>query len=183
MHTPGVNSFRVVLNILSLLVLFFGLLLFVPAAFLLIGPDEAAIDFMLSGVITLVMGSVAFLLTRVKSRDLRARDGFLLVAITWLVLAAVASLPLYLHLPISYTHAFFEAISGLTTTGATVLTGLDDLPRSILFWRSLLQWLGGMGILILAVAILPLLGVGGMQLYKAEISGPSKDNKLTPRIT
>ena len=119
MHTPGVNSFRVVLNILSLLVLFFGLLLFVPAAFLLIGPDEAAIDFMLSGVITLVMGSVAFLLTRVKSRDLRARDGFLLVAITWLVLAAVASLPLYLHLPISYTHAFFEAISGLTTTGAT----------------------------------------------------------------
>ena len=183
MHTPGVNSFRVVLNILSLLVLFFGLLLFVPAAFLLIGPDEAAIDFMLSGVITLVMGSVAFLLTRVKSRDLRARDGFLLVAITWLVLAAVASLPLYLHLPISYTHAFFEAISGLTTTGATVLTGLDDLPQSILFWRSLLQWLGGMGILILAVAILPLLGVGGMQLYKAEISGPSKDNKLTPRIT
>ncbi len=183
MHTPGVNSFRVVLNILSLLVLFFGLLLFVPALFLLLGPDAAALDFVTAGVITLLIGSTTFLLTRVKSRDLRARDGFLLVATTWVVLASVASLPFYLHLPISYTHAFFEAISGLTTTGATVLTGLDNMPRSILFWRSMLQWLGGMGILILAVAILPLLGVGGMQLYKAEISGPTKDNKLTPRIT
>ena len=118
----------------------------------LLGPDAAALDFVTAGVITLLIGSTTFLLTRVKSRDLRARDGFLLVATTWVVLASVASLPFYLHLPISYTHAFFEAISGLTTTGATVLTGLDDMPRSILFWRSMLQWLGGMGILILAVA-------------------------------
>ncbi|MFP4160775.1 MAG: TrkH family potassium uptake protein [Ectothiorhodospira sp.] len=117
-------------------------------------------------------------------RDLRLRDGFLVVLLFWLVLGVFGATPLYLDpaLEISATDAVFESMSGLTTTGATVLTGLDDLPRALLFYRQQLQWLGGMGIIVLAVAILPMLGVGGMQLYRAEMPGPVKDNKLTPRI-
>jgi len=117
--------------------------------------------------------------------DLRLRDGFLIVALFWVVLGVAGSAPLIMSasLNISITDAIFESISGLTTTGATILTGLDELPRSILFYRQMLQWLGGMGIIVLAVAVLPMLGVGGMQLYRAETPGPVKDHKLTPRIT
>ena len=121
--------------------------------------------------------------TRRTRRELQPRDGFLLVALVWTVLPAFATLPLLFYLPeLSFTDAYFEAVSGLTTTGATVLDGLDQLPPSINFWRAFLVWLGGMGVIVLAVAILPLLGVGGSQIYKAETPGPMKDTKLTPRI-
>ncbi|MCS6811284.1 MAG: TrkH family potassium uptake protein, partial [Tepidimonas sp.] len=121
--------------------------------------------------------------TRRYQRELAPRDGFLLVTLVWTTLPAVATLPLLLHLPdLSFTDAYFETMSGLTTTGATVLTGLDDLPLSINVWRHLLVWIGGMGVIVLAVAILPLLGVGGSQIYKAEVAGPLKESKLTPRI-
>ena len=121
-------------------------------------------------------------------RELQPRHGVILVTLVWVVLPLCAMLPLVLGLghvglSISFTHAYFEAVSGLTTTGATVLTGLDALPVSINVWRTFLQWLGGMGILILAVAVLPLLGVGGAQLFRAEAAGPIKDTKLTPRMT
>ena len=121
-------------------------------------------------------------------RELQPRHGVILVTLVWVVLPLCAMLPLelgmgHVGLSISFTHAYFEAVSGLTTTGATVLTGLDALPVSINVWRTFLQWLGGMGILILAVAILPLLGVGGAQLFRAEAAGPIKDTKLTPRVT
>jgi len=120
--------------------------------------------------------------------DLKARDGILLVGLAWTLLPLFASLPLWLYFqrtatPLSFTGAYFEAMSGLTTTGSTVLVGLDQLPGSINLWRCFLQWLGGMGILVLAVAILPMLGVGGSQLFRAEATGPMKDAKLTPRIT
>lgn len=122
-------------------------------------------------------------LTRRYKRELRPRDGFLLVTLAWVLMAAIATVPLMLTIDgLSFTDAFFETMSGLTTTGATVLTGLDNLPPSVNLWRHELNWLGGMGIIVLAVAILPLLGVGGMQLYKAETPGPMKDSKLTPRI-
>jgi len=116
---------------------------------------------------------------------LRLRDGFLVVASFWTVLGTFGAAPLLLadSLSMSLTDGIFESMSGLTTTGATVLTGLDDLPRSILYYRQQLQWFGGMGIIVLAVAVLPMLGVGGMQLYRAETPGPVKDTKLTPRIT
>jgi trk system potassium uptake protein TrkH len=116
---------------------------------------------------------------------LRLRDGFLVVAAFWTVLGAFGAAPLYFagELSLSVTDAIFESMSGLTTTGATVMTGLDELPRAILYYRQQLQWLGGMGIIVLAVAVLPMLGVGGMQLYRAETPGPVKDTKLTPRIT
>ena len=115
---------------------------------------------------------------------LRARDGFLVVALFWVVLSAASAVPFTLSdaLNASFTDAMFEAVSGFTTTGSTVFVGLDGLPRSILFFRQEIQWLGGMGIIVLAVAVLPMLGVGGMQLYKAETPGPIKDSKLTPRI-
>ena len=116
-------------------------------------------------------------------RELQLRDGFVLVALVWLVLPAFAALPLLLALPeLSITDAYFEAMSGFSATGATVLTGLDDLPLSVNVWRCFLQLVGGLGIIVLAVAILPLLGVGGAQLFKTEMSGPMKDAKLTPRI-
>ena len=114
--------------------------------------------------------------------DLRIREGFLVVALFWSVLSLLGSLPFLLGLHLDFTDAVFEAVSGFTTTGATVIVGLDDLPRSILYHRQQLQWLGGIGVIVLAVAILPMLGLGGMQLYRAEASGVSKDEKMTPRI-
>ena len=115
-------------------------------------------------------------------RELKTRDGLMLVALTWVALPAVAGFPLWNYLPINFTRAYFEAASGLTTTGGTVLSALEDLPRSINLWRHMLSWLGGMGIIVLAVAIFPMLGVGGMQIYRAEMPGPMKDSRLTPRI-
>ncbi len=129
-------------------------------------------------------GALLFLATRRRSRrELQPRDGFLLAALVWTVVPAFATIPLLLHIPgLSFTDAYFECVSGLTTSGSTVLTGLDTLPPTLNLWRTYLVWLGGMGIIVLAVAVLPLLGVGGSQLFRAEVAGPLKDAKLTPRI-
>jgi trk system potassium uptake protein TrkH len=124
-----------------------------------------------------------WVVTRSYKRELKARDGFLLVVLVWSVLPVFATLPLLFHLPyLGFTKAYFEATSGLTATGGTVLTGIDLLPPSINLWRTEMIWMGGMGLIVLAVAILPLLGVGGRQMFKAETPGPMKDTKLTPRI-
>jgi trk system potassium uptake protein TrkH len=148
--------------------------------------DDGTIGlFLLSALILLLLGLVIFLPVRNAHQELRLRDGFLIVVACWLGLALVGALP-FLLLPspqISYVDAVFESMSGLTTTGATIMTNIDELPRGILFYRQQLQWLGGMGIIVLAVAILPMLRIGGMQLYRAETPGPMKDAKLTPRIT
>jgi trk system potassium uptake protein TrkH len=144
--------------------------------------DAALWSFVLSAVATFVIGALLWLGTRRFKRELKTRDGLMLVALTWVALPAVAGFPLWNYLPINFTDAYFEAASGLTTTGGTVLSGLELLPHSINLWRCLLSWIGGMGIIVLAVAILPMLGVGGMQIYRAEMPGPMKDRKLTPRI-
>jgi trk system potassium uptake protein TrkH len=120
---------------------------------------------------------------RSEKRELKVRDGFLMVVMVWTLLPIYAGLPLILHLNISFTDAYFEAVSGLTTTGATVLPNLDELPPSINLWRGMLVWMGGMGLVVLAVAVLPLLGIGGRQMFKAETPGPMKDSQLTPRLT
>ena len=147
--------------------------------------DGQIIPFIIAFAFTFLIGAIFWFPVRNLQQGLRLRDGFVIVVMFWVVLSAFGSIPLMLstepHLPL--VDAVFESVSGLTTTGATVITGLDYLPRSILFYRQLLQWLGGMGIIVLAVAILPMLGIGGMQLYRAETPGPMKDNKLTPRIT
>ena len=134
---------------------------------------------------TAISGVVLYLLTQRVNSELQIRDGFLVTAAFWIVLGLYGSLPFLLSdaMSVSVFDAVFESVSGLTTTGATVLAGLDSLPPSILLYRQLLQWLGGIGIIVLAVAVLPMLGIGGVQLYRAESTGPAKDSRLTPRIT
>jgi trk system potassium uptake protein TrkH len=134
--------------------------------------------------LTLISGLLLWWLTRRHRRELLARDGFLLVNLVWVVLPAYSALPLYLSVPdLNWSRAYFEAMSALTATGATALSGLDHLPVSVNVWRCFLQLIGGLGIMLLVVAVLPLLGLGGMQLYKAETPGPMKDTKFTPRIS
>ena len=178
-------NWTVVQRILGLLLMMFSLTMLPPVLVSLIFDDGSWLPFVLSFGLTLAAGVAIWLPVSRSRKDLRLRDGFLVVASFWTVLGTFGAVPLYLaDVPVmSLTNAIFESISGLTTTGATVLTGLDSLPKSILYYRQQLQWLGGMGIIVLAVAVLPMLGVGGMQLYRAETPGPVKDTKLTPRIT
>jgi trk system potassium uptake protein TrkH len=178
-------NWSVVQRILGLLLMMFSLTMLPPIFFSLLYADGAWLPFVEGFSLTLAAGLVCWLPVRRERRELRLRDGFLVVASFWTVLGTFGAAPLYFddNLSLSITDAVFESISGLTTTGATVLTGLDALPKSILYYRQQLQWLGGMGIIVLAVAVLPMLGVGGMQLYRAETPGPVKDTKLTPRIT
>ncbi|MDP7576544.1 MAG: potassium transporter TrkG, partial [Pseudomonadales bacterium] len=134
--------------------------------------------------VTLATGTVLWLPFRQDETEMRIKEGFLVTFLFYVALGTVGAIPLVQQIGInlSWPNALFESFSGLTTTGATVITHIDDLPKSILFYRQQLQWLGGMGIIVLAVAILPMLGIGGMQLYRAETPGPVKDSKLTPRI-
>ncbi|VAW68024.1 Trk potassium uptake system protein TrkH [hydrothermal vent metagenome] len=177
--------FTVIQRISGILLMLFSFTLLPPIFINLLYHENATDAFFTSYLVLLGSGFVLWLPVKNSKSDLRLRDGFIVVVLFWFLLSISGSLPLmlYEHLDISITDAFFESVSGLTTTGATVLTGLDNMPHSILFYRQELQWLGGMGIVVLAVAVLPMLGVGGMQLYKAETPGPIKDNKLTPRIT
>ena len=146
--------------------------------------DGMAMTFIDSFFAVFFTGFVLWLLTSRSKQELGTRDGFLIVTLFWVVLGTAGSLPFLLspQISLSLTDAVFESLSGLTTTGATVISGLDELPKSLLFYRQLLQWLGGMGIIVLAMALLPMLGIGGMQLYRAESPGPVKDNKLVPRL-
>ena len=176
------DTFLPVAHVFSLVMMVFAATMLAPLIMAVWGLDPALESFILSAAATFVLGALLWLATRRFKRELKTRDGLMLVALTWVALPAVAGFPLWKFLPINFTDAYFEAASGLTTTGGTVLSGLEFLPRSINLWRHLLSWLGGMGIIVLAVAILPLLGVGGMQIYRAEMPGPMKDSKLTPRI-
>ena len=161
----------------------FGATLIVPAAVSYAYQDGEILHFIYPMLGMFFAGLLLRPLTRKQSRHMATRDGFLIVVILWVGLSMLAAIPLSLGTNLSYHNAVFEAVSAITTTGATVIVGLDDLPPSILFYRQLLQWLGGMGMIVLAVAILPMLGIGGMQLYKAEAPGPLKEEKLTPRLT
>lgn len=178
-----ISRFAPVLHVFGLVILIFSFTMLVPLVTALIVHDRAQFAFDESFAVTLVAGFALWLGARRWRRELKVRDGFLLVMLVWTGLPAFATLPFLIHSPeMSFTDAYFESMSGLTTTGATVMSGLDTLPPSLNLWRHLLNWLGGMGIIVLAVAILPLLGVGGRQLLKAELPGPIKDTKLTPRI-
>lgn len=171
-----------VLYALSPIILIFGLVMLVPLGVSWGYQDAALYAYDEAALITLGAGGLLWVLTRAGRRDLKTHDGFLIVVLTWTALPAFATLPLMFYLDTSFTDAYFETVSGMTTTGATVYSGLDALPPSINLWRHLLNWIGGMGIIVLAVAILPLLGVGGRAMFKAETPGPMKDSKLTPRI-
>jgi trk system potassium uptake protein TrkH len=172
-----------VFKVLGGVLMLFGLTMAVPLGFSHFCHDGIEAGFALSMAITVAIGAALFLHCRHLDRELQPHDGFLLATLVWVVLPVFGAIPLLLHIPgLSLTDAYFEAVSGLTTTGATVLTGLEKLPVSINIWRCFMVLLGGMGIIVLAVAILPLLGVGGSQVFKAETPGPMKDDKLTPRI-
>ncbi|KPF99488.1 potassium transporter Trk [beta proteobacterium AAP121] len=176
-------GFLPVFALVGRMVLLFALLLLVPLAFALLGDDGAKPAFITAASATAVCGLLLSLVTRRFRRELQPRDGFLLVGMTWAVLPLFGALPLWLAVPgLSMTDAYFEATSAFTATGSTAISGLDALPLSVNVWRCFMNWVGGLGIIVLAVAILPMLGVGGSQLFKAEMAGPMKDQKLTPRI-
>lgn len=173
-----------VIHALGLMLVVFSAAYVMPVVTALIYADDTVLlDFLLAMVWTLSIGLLMWLLTRRYKGELTIRHGYLLVVAMWTAMPAFATIPLLLMIPsLSFTDAYFETMSGMTTTGATVLTGLDTLSPAINVWRHELVWLGGMGIIVLAVAVLPLLGVGGRQLFKAETPGPMKDAALTPRI-
>ena len=178
-------QFAMAFKIIGVLLILFSTTM-LPSLFLGLAANDGSESAFATGfAATLLAGVTLWLPYRHMSRDLNIRDGFMVTALFWVVLGLFGAIPLWLAPELSLTpaEAIFESISGLTTTGATVITGLDHLPRSLLLYRQLLQWLGGIGIIVLAVAVLPMLGIGGMQLYRAESAGPSKDRKLTPRIT
>ena len=174
-----------VMRILGMLLMMFSLSMLPPLGVSFLYGDVAWPAFLTAFLVLLGIGVMLYLPLIRYRRDLRLRDGFVVVVLFWVVLGVSGALPFVLSTSplISVTDAVFESVSGLTTTGATVIRGIDWLPESIRFYRQQLQWLGGMGIIVLAVAILPMLGIGGMQLYRAETPGPVKNDKLTPRIT
>ncbi|MGV6857596.1 MAG: TrkH family potassium uptake protein [bacterium] len=174
----------VIQRIFGLLLGVFSVTMLPPLAVAWYYGDAGLGPFFESFLLVLAAGFLLWLPVRKDRGSLKLREGFLVVVLFWLILGLAGAVPLLLNeeIGLDLADAVFESMSGLTTTGATVVVGLDDLPRSVLFYRQQLQWLGGMGIIVLAVAILPMLGIGGMQLYRAETPGPVKDHKLTPRI-
>ena len=190
LNRPKID-FLVVLGILGAFIFFLGFALLLPVGIDLIYSENTWHSFLISAAIAFSAGGILWWLFK-PTEEIRVREGFMVVALTWITLSLVGALPFVISgiLP-SYTDAVFETMSGLTTTGSTILGGttstgfqnpdIESLPHSFLFWRSLAQWLGGMGIIVLSLAILPLLGIGGMQLFQAESPGPTAD-KLTPRV-
>jgi trk system potassium uptake protein TrkH len=178
-------TFATVQRVIGVFLALFSLTMLPPIAVSGLFGDATWNAFAISFLVIALLGFLLWLPVRRGQRDLRLRDGFIVVALFWLVLGTFGALPLLLvETPaMTFTDAVFESMAGLTTTGATVLVGLDSMPPAVLYYRHQLQWFGGLGLIVLAVAVLPMLGVGGMQLYRAEMPGPIKDNKLTPRIT
>lgn len=176
---------RVAQRVVGLLLMVFSSTMLPPLVVWAIFHEGEATPFLAGFAITIITGLLTWLPVKNDRSDLRLRDGFIIVVSFWAVLGVFGALPFLIATEpnLTVTNALFESFSGLTTTGATVITGLDELPKSILYYRQQLQWLGGLGIIVLAVAILPMLGVGGMQLYRAETPGPIKDSKLAPRIS
>jgi len=177
-------NYTLIQKILGTMLMLFGIALIIPIITSLIFNDGNISIFITSFILFFISGSILYFPNMNSKNDIKAKDGFLLVVLFWIVLSAYGSVPFMLdqQLSLSFADAFFESISGWTTTGATVIKDIDGLSLSILIYRQELQWLGGMGIVILALAVLPMLGVGGMQLYNAETTGPIKDKKISPRI-
>ncbi len=177
------TRFAPVYRALGMILMLFGLAMLAPLTLSHLTNDGAQTAYNEVFLLTVLSGTFLWYRYRNTQRDLSVRDGFLLVVLVWTVLPAFSALPFMIHLGMSHTDAYFEATSALTATGATLMSGLDSLPQSINLWRHLMQWLGGMGLIVLVVAILPMLGIGGRQMLAAEIPGPMKDNRMTPRVT
>ena len=174
-------NLKSIINLFGILVMFFSMSFIFPMIVSWVYMDKSLDIFVLTFLIVFTFGFLGWYCTKGSIKDLSQSDGFIIITFFWLILSIAGSIPFYLSW-MSLVDSFFESMSGITTTGATVLSGLDDMPQSILFYRQLLQWMGGMGLIVLAIAVMPLLGIGGGQLYKAEIPGAMNDQKLTPRI-
>jgi trk system potassium uptake protein TrkH len=170
-----------IINLFSILVAFFSLSLLVPLVVSFIFDDGSSNIFITTFLLIFIPSIIAWQLTKKSKEEMGVKEGFVIITLFWIVLSLVGSMPFYLY-GMSFVDSFFESMSGITTTGATVISGLNNMPESVLFYRQLLQWMGGMGLIVLAIAVMPLLGIGGGQLYKAEIPGALSDQKLTPRI-
>jgi len=176
-------NYKIIFHFLGLLLLFNGGFMLLASIMSFVFKEAIAIQIVSAAIIVLLVGAFVMINTRRHTKEMNRREGYLVVTFGWIIMALSGSLPYVITETIpSFTNAFFETISGYTTTGATILTDIEAMPKGILFWRSFTHWIGGMGIIVLAVAILPLLGIGGMQLFAAEAPGPSAD-KLHPRIT
>ncbi len=175
-------QFLVITRTSGLLACIFGLSLLLPLLIGLWYGDATLWKFLIPMLSTIGCGLALWLIGRNTPARTSRKDGFLIVAMFWSLLSLLGAWPLYLALDITPLEALFESASAITTTGATVITGLDDLPRSVLFFRQQLQWMGGMGLIVLGIAVLPMLGIGGMDLYRAEAPGPMKEEKMTPRL-
>lgn len=175
-------NFKVIFNIIGFLLILDGICMTLGIPFSLYHGDDDVMVLLISGAGTVVVGLITYLLTRKHDYDIRKREGYIVVSLGWIAMSIFGAVPFVIHGSIpSYTDAFFETMSGFTTTGASILDNIESLPHGLLLWRSLTQWLGGMGIIVLSLAILPILGIGGMQLFVAEVPGPTKD-KIHPRI-
>ncbi|MBL7104716.1 MAG: TrkH family potassium uptake protein [Bacteroidales bacterium] len=176
-------NFKIILNIIGFLLILEGLFMFTGIPFSTYYFQKKSFSLLISGIITLISGGGIWYYTKNARKNIGRREGYIIVSIAWLVISLFGTLPYLISGAIpNFTDAFFETISGFTTTGASILTDIESVPKGILFWRSMTQWIGGMGIIVLSVAILPLLGIGGMQLFVAEMPGIAPD-KLHPRIT
>ena len=176
-------NFKIILSIIGFLLILEGVFMFTGIPFSLLHCETKCYSLLISGIITLISGVVIRYYTRNASKNIGRREGYIIVSIAWIVISLFGTLPYLISGAIpNFTDAFFETISGFTTTGASILTDIESVPSGILFWRSMTQWIGGMGIIVLSVAILPILGIGGMQLFVAEMPGITPD-KLHPRIT
>ncbi len=176
-------NFKIILSIIGFLLILEGVFMFTGIPFSLLHCETKCYSLLISGIITLISGVVIRYYTRNASKNIGRREGYIIVSIAWIVISLFGTLPYLISGAIpNFTDAFFETISGFTTTGASILTDIESVPSGILFWRSMTQWIGGMGIIVLSVAILPILGIGGMQLFVSEMPGITPD-KLHPRIT
>tara|TARA_B100001109_G_scaffold174374_1_gene142530 strand:- start:2410 stop:3843 length:1434 start_codon:yes stop_codon:yes gene_type:complete len=174
-------NFKAIINLFSILVLLFSLSYVFPIVVSLVFNDNSLQLFLPAFIFIGVLGLLGFYFTKGIKRDLTAKDGFVIIVMFWLVLSLAGSIPFYLS-GMSLIDSFFESMSGITTTGATVISNIESLPESLKFYRQLLQWMGGMGLIVLAIAVMPLLGIGGGQLFKTDIPGAMGEQRLTPRI-
>ena len=175
-------NLKAISNLFGILLMLFSLSFIVPISISLLYSDSSLNTFLITFLLVLSVGFVFWFTSKNHKQELSSNDGFIIITLFWLVLAIAGSLPFYLS-GMSVVDSFFESMSGITTTGATVITNIDDLDKSLLMYRQLLQWMGGMGLIVLAIAVMPILGIGGGQIYKTEIPGAMSDQKLTPRIT
>ena len=175
-------NLKAISNLFGILLMLFSLSFIVPISISLLYSDSSLNTFLITFFLVLSVGFVFWFTSKNHKQELSSNDGFIIITLFWLVLAIAGSLPFYLS-GMSVIDSFFESMSGITTTGATVITNIDGLDKSLLMYRQLLQWMGGMGLIVLAIAVMPILGIGGGQIYKTEIPGAMSDQKLTPRIT